>query len=660
MYLGGLRRDSVPIPGDLAMSALRTAWLAWGAVVALLAYPAQAQVIGQQSSILGGEEGFFRPTGGGVVPWTPAFLPSLALWLDAEDASTITLNGATVSQWDDKSGNGNHVSNATAATQPAYLTTGWNGKPTVSFTETGGEFLFKSGVSNFESNEDFTIAGAFEFLQTSRAWDMIAGWRSVPNSNSGTAGAPVLQGMSTSQQIGYHDTDRVDNRIAVAVTTRLGKKIATISRSGGTNGTGGAATATCTGFSQATYDTNTTQTWNSSTATGFQIGGRQQSATQYGNKYISEVVGCNTKLSTEDRQKLEGYLAWKWGVEADLPADHPYKSAPPTTGGASTVTIDAMPYTRTVTCDTITVTGTYTGTAPTTWSASPSGDTGSCTNLGGGTFSCVVDVDPDASGEGVETITIGNDSVDIGFYVAGSHSCFLAQSVDGSYNSTLADSDPVATWENLGSSALDVTQGTAANQPTFKTAIVGGNPVVRCDGGDGLNASTASDWTFLHNGTDNTIDSVALKSGTGAISTIVATKTGSDGILGTRHTFLNTNLRAYRNVAAGGPTANAVSANNAVPNNQFHLITSSVDDDGGAGADVFLWTNGTEVSAAGIAYSASDASPLAVCFDTSGINQLTGDLFRVLIYQSALDATQRDINQAVDEWALGGTFPVTP
>jgi hypothetical protein len=185
--------------------------------------------------------------------WTPAQLPSLALWLDADDASTITLNGSDVSQWDDKSGNGNHVSNATAATQPAYLATGWNGKPTLSFTQSGLEFLFKDGVSNFASNTDFTIASAFEFLQAYNTWDMIAGWRSVPNSNSGTSGAPVLQGMSAAQQIGYHNTDQVDIRIKVDVTTRLGKKIATISRSGGTDGNNGAATVTSTGFSQATY-----------------------------------------------------------------------------------------------------------------------------------------------------------------------------------------------------------------------------------------------------------------------------------------------------------------------------------------------------------------------------------------------------------------------
>ena len=257
--------------------------------------------------------------------WTPADLgSSLSLWLDADDANTITLNGSTVSQWDDKSGNANHVSNATASTQPDYLATGWNGQPTVSFTKSGLEFLFKQNVANFSASGDFTIASAFEFLETTNNWDMIAGWRSTANTASG-AGAPILQGMRTNQEIGFHNTDKVDTRIKVNVTTRLGKKIATISRSGGTAGNNGAATVTSTGFSQTTYQTDATQTWGSDPATGFQIGGRQQGATDYGDKYISEVVCCNTKLSTIDRQKLEGYLAWKWGLEADLPADHPHE-----------------------------------------------------------------------------------------------------------------------------------------------------------------------------------------------------------------------------------------------------------------------------------------------------------------------------------------------
>lgn len=56
---------------------------------------------------------------------TPIFLGSrLALWLDADDFSTITLNGSTVSQWRDKSGNGRHVSQNNASAQPEFAATG--------------------------------------------------------------------------------------------------------------------------------------------------------------------------------------------------------------------------------------------------------------------------------------------------------------------------------------------------------------------------------------------------------------------------------------------------------------------------------------------------------------------------------------------------------
>ena len=273
---------------------------------------------------------FLRAAAGSATLWTPASLGAdLALWLDADDADTITLNGSNVAQWDDKSGNGNHVSNGTAATQPAYLTTGWNGKPTVSFTKTGLAFLFKAGVSNFAARNDFTIASVFELFQTDNAWEMVAGWRNTPNSSSSGNGTPLLQCMTTAAQIGIHNTDTADTRIKVDVTSRLGKKIATVGRSGGTNGNGGAVTVTSTGFSQPTYQTDGTQTWSSSATTGFQVGGTQTSTTAYGDKLISEVVGCNTKLSTDNLQKLQGYLAWNWDLAASLPIDHPYKTVRP-------------------------------------------------------------------------------------------------------------------------------------------------------------------------------------------------------------------------------------------------------------------------------------------------------------------------------------------
>lgn len=44
---------------------------------------------------------------------------------------------------------------------------------------------------------------------------------------------------------------------------------------------------------------------------------------------LAELIVVPAALSTADRQKVEGYLAHRWGLSESLPADHPYKSAPP-------------------------------------------------------------------------------------------------------------------------------------------------------------------------------------------------------------------------------------------------------------------------------------------------------------------------------------------
>lgn len=269
---------------------------------------------------------------GGSVLWRPDALGApLALWLDAEDTASITLNGSTVSQWNDKSGRNNHVSNATAVTQPAYLSTGWLGKPTVSFTLAAGEFLFGAALNNFASNNDYFIGAVFEFFQTINSYEMIAGWRATANAAGFANGTPILQAIGTSTTaFGVHNTDVATTTVNVSATTRLGKRIATVGRTGGTDGNGGSVTVTATGNSQPTYDTTASQTWASAAVSNFQIGGRQQAATGYGDKYISEIVCCSANLTLADRQRLEGYLAWKWGLEANLPVDHPYKTIPPT------------------------------------------------------------------------------------------------------------------------------------------------------------------------------------------------------------------------------------------------------------------------------------------------------------------------------------------
>jgi hypothetical protein len=59
-------------------------------------------------------------------------------------------------------------------------------------------------------------------------------------------------------------------------------------------------------------------------------------------QYISEILVYNKVLTTAERQKVEGYLTWKWGLQTNLPAGHLHLSSSPTSsipGGTSPLQI---------------------------------------------------------------------------------------------------------------------------------------------------------------------------------------------------------------------------------------------------------------------------------------------------------------------------------
>ena len=96
-----------------------------------------------------------------AVAWTPAELGAdLALWLDAEDTASITLNGSTVSQWNDKSGNNYHMSQATGALQPRYVAAGMNGKPTLNNED--GRYLQRGTTPMFRNVPGATIVAVYQ------------------------------------------------------------------------------------------------------------------------------------------------------------------------------------------------------------------------------------------------------------------------------------------------------------------------------------------------------------------------------------------------------------------------------------------------------------------------------------------------------------------
>lgn len=259
-----------------------------------------------------------REFGGGQL-WRPSNLGSaLALWLDAEDAASITLNGATVSQWNDKSGNGRHVSQAAAANQPTYIASGLNGLPIVDFVLSNSTFL---------QTNAFPTTGI-----TSLSVAVIARWTTfgtsistiqtlIDNAHTGTQGF-VLQDRPDAPNrplSAVHLPNAVSGAMDTAQTGDGTWKIITSRFISGGNDflsvNGGAENVTVNGG-------------QFNLMPSLRLGGMVANLRWFDGE-MSEVVITNSALSTADRQRLEGYLAWKWALEANLPVGHPFKSAPP-------------------------------------------------------------------------------------------------------------------------------------------------------------------------------------------------------------------------------------------------------------------------------------------------------------------------------------------
>ncbi len=85
--------------------------------------------------------------------------------------------------------------------------------------------------------------------------------------------------------------------------------------------------------SNALLDTATNFSITNSNFIGVQnnAAGNGPLAGSYLNGDIGEVVvlRSSTVVTELQRQKLEGAMAWRWGLQANLPGGHPYRSSRP-------------------------------------------------------------------------------------------------------------------------------------------------------------------------------------------------------------------------------------------------------------------------------------------------------------------------------------------
>lgn len=260
----------------------------------------------------------------------PIDVPDCILWLDAADSSSITTSGANVTGWADKSGNANSV-NEVSATAPTYSPI----SRAITFTCTNTNYLRGSIGTTYQDNATVFVVGSL-------------------TSNASATGTVRMFVLGSNDATDNSFVDQLNVVRQSSPSPILATYVAT-----GDNPTGYATnlqTAVVTAYdtiflytNTSTYDgtnftVNTlyngnTQTYSSRTAAFSVIGGY----TRYINKYsigsfltaapaitnsfngnINEIVVFSRVLSTSERQTVEGYLGWKWGLGTAQPTSAPF------------------------------------------------------------------------------------------------------------------------------------------------------------------------------------------------------------------------------------------------------------------------------------------------------------------------------------------------
>ena len=254
--------------------------------------------------------------------FNPTSVGGCTLWLDAADSSTITLSGSTVTQWNDKSGNGYNTTSYGGT--PTLLANAINGVQSISFN--GSSYLTGNNTNTGSTGTFFIIATVTSGQGAGQQYTNVYSF------------SRPLNGTSNGNEI---------QSLCGLICINAGPSLAMVPQRNNGNGPTFTAPNYNSGFLHATVldGTNMYGYGNGSPVgsvassgnfayTFYNVGSQTYqlsgvlSRNYYWTGYVGELIAFNTNLSTTQRQQIEGYLAWKWGLTSSLPSSHPYALVP--------------------------------------------------------------------------------------------------------------------------------------------------------------------------------------------------------------------------------------------------------------------------------------------------------------------------------------------
>jgi len=244
---------------------------------------------------------------------SPITIPGCALWLDATDSATIKLSGSNMTEWRDKSGKGNNMTQVFGYSNVTVSASYQNNLNVLNFSAGG---IYRSPLATGTYPIDLYVVLAVKDLTT--AVDVISVTDTVSDSFNSLTFSEYTSGR-------WHNGSDYFNRTPNCVSSNAENTTSFIlmqwSIANGNyllrrNGTQLIQTST--------YSYSLPATTNL-----FQLGlryGYYDGMSLPGNPfrgYIGEIVAFNHQLATDQRIQVEGYLAQKWGLQTSLPLSHP-------------------------------------------------------------------------------------------------------------------------------------------------------------------------------------------------------------------------------------------------------------------------------------------------------------------------------------------------
>lgn len=261
----------------------------------------------------------FTESGAAPTEWLPTNLTNLAGWWKADTG--LTVSGSSISAWADQSSNSNDYSQANATNQPQQLLTTLNSLAVVDFSNSGNAILSMSAADS--ASLDLNATGVSIFV--------------VAKPPHGTATGTLINKPDSGQnQQSYKlslvqsGSDRVLEFTGASATTdtivasTLAHSIFGLVSDRSNAGTGLFAVNGTVGATFANINVG------SDTSDALTIGSAAGGSTEKFDGEIAEVVIAGQEVSVADRQRIEGYLANKWGLQIFLPSDHPFRDRAPT------------------------------------------------------------------------------------------------------------------------------------------------------------------------------------------------------------------------------------------------------------------------------------------------------------------------------------------